>query len=464
MKMKKVTATLLTTALAATTVLASGCGSDGGNSDSAKKELDVFIFADDATKQVYQGMIDKYLEEHSDTIESINLQTTPKDEYVTTLKGMMQSGKLPDVLYMEPNSVADYVNNGYLASLTELMKDSDMSTEGIYENVLDFYRYDSETKTQGEGDLYALPKDFSVFGYAYNQDIFDEAGLDYPDPENPYTYEEFVEVCQELTKDTDGDGEIDQWGCGFADTLMLYAFIWSNEASFLSDDYKTVTIDTDEFKDAVQKYVDLTLKYKVTPTVDQDTSLGVYQRWIAGQEAFYGCGTWEISAMNDDATFAYDYNLCGYPTLSSGVSYTYLGSVGFCIAESSENKQEALDLIYYLTTDMDGQKIVSGLDGDNSVQLPITKDFAENDFVEAVENGDVTYPSNVEVYINYMNGTDKYQGKMPEYMYTPNSEWLTPFWDGLTTVKRGDITVDEFIDDVKDEMQQYLDTAWENAA
>ena len=46
----------------------------------------------------------------------------------------------------------------------------------------------------GSGDLYALPKDASVFAYAYNKDIFDEAGIPYPDPENPYTYEEFVQM------------------------------------------------------------------------------------------------------------------------------------------------------------------------------------------------------------------------------------------------------------------------------
>lgn len=462
MKLKKVTALLVGAAMTATTVLATGCG-NSGKGDSGKTNLDVFIFADDSTKAVYQGMIDKYVKEHSDTIGEINLQTTPKDEYVTTLKGMMTSGDMPDVLYMEPQSVPDYVNNGYLASLTEIMEDSDVTTDGIYENVLDFYRYDKDNKVQGEGDLYALPKDYSVFAYAYNKDLFDEAGLEYPDPKNPYTYEEFVEVCQKLTKDTNGDGEIDQWGAGFADTLMLYPLIWSNGASFLSDDYKTVTIDTDEFKEAVQKYVDLTLEYKVTPSVEQDTSLGVYQRWIAGQEAFYGCGTWEIAAMEDEATFSYNYDLCGYPTLSTGVSYANLGSVGFCVSDASDHKKEALELISYLSTDLEGQKIVSGIEGNQSVQLPTIKDFTEKDFVAAVESGEVSYPSNVEIYIDYMNGTDKYQGRMPEYSYTPNAEWQTPFWDGLTTVKRGDITVDEFIKKVQPEMQTYLDTAWQNA-
>ena len=60
----------------------------------------------------------------------------------------------------------------------------------------------------------------------------------------------------------------------------------------LNDDQTKVVIDENQnFKDAFQYYTDLTLKYKVTPTVEQDTALGGYQRWLDGQVAFYACGT-----------------------------------------------------------------------------------------------------------------------------------------------------------------------------
>ena len=71
-----------------------------------------------------------------------------------------------------------------------------------------------------------------------------------------YTYDEFVEVCKALTKDKDGDGEIDQWGCGFANAFMFYQFVWGNGASFCADDYKTVTVTDPKFEEALQKFVD----------------------------------------------------------------------------------------------------------------------------------------------------------------------------------------------------------------
>ena len=461
MKLKKVAALGTVVAVTATTML-SGCGnSNSSKTEDGKANLTVFVYMQDHEKEVYTKMIDELKEAHKDTVANIDFQVTTQDEYATTLTGMMTSGDLPDVFYVGPESVADYVKNGYLADLTPLLEENDISTDDMAQNVLDTYRYDGSST--GSGDLYALPKDSSTFAYAYNKDLFDEAGLDYPDPENPYTYDEFVEVCQKLTKDTDGDGEIDQWGAGFADTFMLYPFIWSNGASFLSDDYKTVTVDTPEFKDALQKYVDLTLKYKVTPTVEQDSSLGVYQRWLAGQEAFYACGTWDVGAFMDDETFPFDWDLCGFPTLSTGVSCTWNGTVGFCISDKSENKEEALQLISFLSTDLDGQKELSGVTGEESIQLPNIQSYAQNDFVQAVKDGEVAYPSNVEVFFNYMNGTDKYSGRMQESTYTPNAEWQDIFFEGLANVKNGTESVDDYIAEVAPKMQESLDTAWENA-
>lgn len=271
-----------------------------------------------------------------------------------------------------------------------------------------------------------------------------------------------MDVCQKLTKDKDGDGEIDQWGCGMANAFMLQQYVWSNGATYLTDDYKTVNIDTPEFKDAVQKYVDLTLKYKVTPTVEQDASLGVYQRWLAGQEAFYACGTWDVAAFMDEETFPFNWDLCAYPTLSTGKTMTWLGTVGFCVSEKSKNKEEATELISYLCTDENGQKELSGITGGQSIQLPNIKTLAEGEFVEAINDGTLSFPSNVDVFFNYLNGTDKYEGRFQETTYTPNAEWNDIFLEGLDNVKNGSMTVDEYIEQVKPKMQESLDEAWES--
>ena len=449
-------------ALMTTSVLLAGCGNSKSSEEAdGRKNLSVFIFANDHESVVYKDMIEQFKEDHKDTIANVDIQITTQDEYSKTLTGMMTAGDLPDVFYVGPESVEQFVENGYIANLQPILDEKGISTDGLVaQEALNSYRYDGEKA--GSGDLYALPKDASVFAYAYNKDLFDKEGIPYPDPENPYTYEEFVDVCEQFTKDTDGDGEIDQWGCGMANAFMLQPFVWSNGATYLTDDYKSVNIDTPEFKEALQKYVDLTLEYKVTPTVEQDASLGVYQRWLAGQEAFYACGTWDVAAFMDDETFPFEWDLCAYPTLSTGKTMTWLGTVGFCVSAKSENQAEATELISYLCTDEDGQKELSGVTGGQSIQLPNIKSLAEGEFVTAIQDGTLAFPSNVDVFFNYLNGTDKYEGKFQETTYTPNAEWHDIFLEGLDNVKNGSMTVDEYISEVAPKMQESLDEAWES--
>lgn len=461
MKLKKVSAIILATVLAAGTILTGCGGKDDSTTSDGKKNLSVFIFANDHESPIYKGMIEQWQKDHEDTIGNVDVQITTQEEYSKTLTGMMTAQKLPDIFYVGPESVKQFVDNGYIEDLQPLLDDQGISTDDLVaKEALNSYRYDGEKV--GEGDLYALPKDASVFAYAYNKELFDKEGIPYPDPENPYTYDEFVEVCKKFTKDTDGDGAIDQWGCGLANAFMIQQYIWSNGATFLSDDYKTVTIDTPEFKEAFQKYIDLTLKYEVTPTVEQDASLGVYQRWLAGQEAFYACGTWDVAAFMDKETFPFEWDLCPYPTLSTGKSMTWLGTVGFCVSSSSKNKEEAAQLVSYLCANEDGQKELSGVVGGQSIQLPNLTSLSEGEFRTAIENGDLPFPSNVDVFFNYLSGNDKYEGRFQETTYTPNAEWFDIFTQNVDNVKNGSMTVDEFVDKYQGEMQEALDNAWDS--
>ena len=164
----------------------------------------------------------------------------------------------------------------------------------------------------------------------------------------------------------------------------------------------------------------------------------------------------------DPETFPYNWDLCYYPTMSSGKSYTWSGTVGFCVSEASEHKDLALQLISYLSTDPEGQKDLSGMTGNASVQVPNLLSL-QDEFKSKVADGSMTYPSNVDVIFNYLNGTGFAQGRMMETTYTPNTEWIDIFWEQLTDVKVGKRDINEFISSIKSEMQASLDKAWANA-
>ncbi|WP_035768087.1 ABC transporter substrate-binding protein [Butyrivibrio sp. NC2002] len=437
--------------------------SDGNSATSltgeGDKNLHVFLYMQEHEKKIYEQLVKEFVEEHKSEVGEVVFEITTQDEYNQKMIANMTANDMPDVFYVGPAAVRSYVDNGYIIPLDDYV-DADTISK-VWGTTQTIYRYDGTNV--GEGSIYALPKDLSCFAFAYNKDLFDAAGLEYPDPNKPYTYDEFVEVCEKLTIDKDGDGEIDQWGVANADQFGMTPFLYSNGVKFLNDDMTKVNVANNEpLKEALTFYTDLT-KNGLTPSVEQDTALGGYQRWLDGQVAFYACGTWDVAAFMDDATFPYEWDLCGWPVGPSGDgrSHTWMGSVGYCVSATSENPDLAAQLVAKLSTDEDGQRAVSGITTGESIQLPNIVDLAYGEFKDAVNNGTVPYASNVDVIFGYFDGNDNYEAALQETDYTYNGEWFTPFWSGVFNIKNGDITVEEYLQQVEPEMQAALDEAIE---
>lgn len=427
--------------------------------DYSDADLTVFIFAQDHEKAVYQSLIDKFTET---TGAKVTFEVTTSDEYGQKILAYKAAGDMPDIFYVGPEAVASNVDDGYILPLDDYV--SEETVADLWPAITTAYRYDG--KEAGAGSLYCLPKDLSTFAFAYNKTMFDEAGVAYPDPANPYTWEEFVEVCQSLTKDKDGDGEIDQWGCANALQWALDAFIYTNGGHFLNDDYTEVVIDGQkEFIDAFQYFADLTCKYGVTPTVEQDTALGGYQRWLDGQIGFYACGTWDVGAFMDKNTFPYEWGLCAWPVGSTGVSMTRNGSVGFAVSADTEYPDAAVALITLFSTDLEGQRVLSGETTGASLQVPNTMSYAKGDFKDRIADGTIPYGENAEVIFNYFEGTDKYKGIFVETTYTYNADWWNEFLSGgYEYVLNGEMTAAEYCAQVQPAMQAALDSANEMKA
>ena len=442
---------------------AEGAAAEGSSADSMKgngdKTINVFLYMQEHEKEIYKGLVEEFVEEHKDEIKEVVFEITTQDEYNTKMIANMTAGDMPDVFYVGPAAVRSYVDNGYILPLDDYVDAA--TVEKIWGTTQEIYRYDGTNV--GAGSLYALPKDLSCFAFAYNKDLFDEAGLAYPDPEKPYTYDEFIEVCKALTKDKDGDGEIDQWGVANANQFGMTPYLYSNGVKFLNDDMTKVNVANNEaLKNALKFYTDLTLN-GLTPSVDQDTALGGYQRWLDGQIGFYACGTWDIAAFMDDSTFPYEWDLTGWPIGpdGDGRSHTWMGSVGYCISKNTENPDLCAELIAKLSTDEDGQKAVSGITTGSSIQLPNISDLAYGEFLTAVKEGKLPFPANVRVLFGYFEGDDHYAAALQETDYTYNGEWFDPFWQGVQNIQRGNMTVEDFLTQVEPDMQSALDNAIE---
>jgi multiple sugar transport system substrate-binding protein len=119
------------------------------------------------------------------------------------------------------------------------------------------------------GKMHAMPGDYMTMVLFYNTNMFKAAGFDPNKP--PKTTDEFLAYAKKLTRDTDGDGKVDQWGFGTVGakspgfSMRFGPFLWSFGADYLTPDMKRSALDTTEAKEAFAFFVELYTKHKVVP-------------------------------------------------------------------------------------------------------------------------------------------------------------------------------------------------------
>lgn len=417
-------------------LLLAGCGNNSdaeSSGDSGTTNLTFMFRGGPDEREIYEDVVKEY--EADNPGLNVEVIATDPDQYMTSLQASISGNDVPDVFFLEQGSVMAYVDNNVLLDISDKVDELEVDLDNIWEYGVDSYRYDGEQI--GEGPLYALPKDVGPFALAYNKDIFEESGLDMPDNDVPYTWDEFVEVGTELT-----NGE-DQWATGMNINWSIHSFIWSNGADWLSEDGTEVTVNTPEFAEALQYFVDIENEHNMTPSTEQAQTLDTYQRWLNGELAFFPAGPWDVSTFND---LDFEYDLMPWPAGSTGESAAFIGSLGIAVAQSSDHPDEAVELASYLSANVDGQqKLVDGL-----IQVPNLIDVAE-EWASDTEN----VPNNKQEYLDIVQD---YGRNLPAAR-TYTAEWYDEFFINIQPVLDGDRGVEEYLEEVQPKMQQLLDNA-----
>lgn len=168
-----------------------------------------------------------------------------------------------DILWLDIGIGLEAANRGFLADLNPLFLD-DWSEE----DQNDFFLKLLERGKYGTDSQYSLGV-WPTGGYMLyaRADWLEEAGAQLPI--ETWTWDEFIEIAQNMTKDVTGDGIVDQWGLAWTGTApfndMPVEFKLLEAEGGLWDDSCKALYDTPSGFDAMQFQVDLVNKFKVTP-------------------------------------------------------------------------------------------------------------------------------------------------------------------------------------------------------
>ena len=158
-----------------------------------------------------------------------------------------------------------------------------------------FWDYNS-----AQGQLWSMPFNNSVPLLYYNRDLFVQAGLDPDSP--PKTWEEVIAYGKALTKDTDGNGEIDQWGLNtHKDThWYLSAMFLENGARIISEDETEVLYNSPEAVEMLELWGKFVTEHKIMPPAQHNEAKSDF---LAGKLGMFLASSARLRSFLEEAPF-----------------------------------------------------------------------------------------------------------------------------------------------------------------
>ena len=188
---------------------------------------------------------------------------------------------------------------------------------------------------RADGELVGIPYDHGPLILGYNKDLFDAAGMDYPD--DSWTMDTLREAAIAMSDPGSlmwgWSGEFDfQGGNGFA-----YLGPWGGAT--MNEEETEMTVDTDEAREAMNFWYTLIHDEGAGPTTAQaEGGFGSANGpWLQGRCAMACVPSWETPALRADAAFNWD--VAAWPEGPAGRRTGAFGS-GFSITSASELRDQ----------------------------------------------------------------------------------------------------------------------------
>lgn len=178
-------------------------------------------------------------EEAHPNVEIVYESGIRKSDYEEWLSQEIIKDDMPDVYFVPSEMFSTLAKNGSLKKLnTHISEDDDFTTSVYYEKSLEAGIW--------KEDMYALPYESVPNLMFVNKTLLKQEGIEMP--RDHWTWEDFYEICKKVSKDTNQDGTMDQFG--------YYGYTWeqaaySNGAILYDELSNRIQLDQESVMDAI---------------------------------------------------------------------------------------------------------------------------------------------------------------------------------------------------------------------
>lgn len=397
------------------------CGSKGNQKSDGKLTFQIW---DVAQKEGMEQMAQAYMDEHEDV--SIEVQVTSWDEYWTKLEAAATSNTMPDIFWMHTNEILKYADNGILAETTDLVESDKFSDISL------------NNASGSDGKLYGVPKDKDTVCLVYNKEMFDAAGVSYPD--DTWTWDDLTSASEKINAATGKYGYM-----AYADDQLGYwNFVYQNGGYILNEDKTEAGFTQPATKDAMKFYIELQEnEWCPDQTYFAETAPGT--AFFSQEGAMFLEGSWNLlPSMENNPEMAGKWDVAVLPKSPSPVSGDGRATIsnGLCYATAAEGKNLdiAKDFLKFLGSE-EAQKI----QGESGAAIPAYEGL-ESTWLTSFDKYD--YKLNAQVCL------DMFDYSIQSVNNASRPEWKLKVNDELLKIYSGEDSFDDGIQIMQDTVDE----------
>ncbi|MFH1761025.1 MAG: sugar ABC transporter substrate-binding protein [bacterium] len=307
--------------------------------DSDKPVVTIMVSGSFEEMNLYKRLVGNFEKENPDI--RVKLNFVPGD-YTKKLRLLVSANVPPDVCIIYDREFREYIRWDCFVPLDSFINHPEPDLRAD----LSKYRPLAIKCFKSDGIQYGMPLYEGTLQIFYNRRLLREAGLAYP--KSGWTYSEFLnDYLKILTRDTDNDGRVDQFGITpFSSWLYFTPMMINMGAEIINEDGSKWLMDTPEGWRAWDEYSQLMWKHKVLPDFSNRVEMGwgnigfVVQRY-----AMWVSGPWNLGQLCDLPKLDFDV------VMPPGEKYhkTRYITGSLVIFKQCKHKLAAWKLIKYIT-------------------------------------------------------------------------------------------------------------------
>ncbi len=284
-----------------------------------------------------------FMKEHPEI--KVETWNAPWNDYFTKIQALWASGDaktVPDIAFLWPTP--KYAAEGVLENLDPYIQKSGYDLNDYWGGLLESAKY--------QGSVYGLPRDNEVNILYYNKDLFDKAGVKYPD-EN-WKWEDLLAAAEKLTV-KDAGGKVTQYALAMEGGKYSK---WVNQnGGAILDDYvnpsKCMLADPKSVA-AVKLFADMMNQGYAMRDADLSQAGGDQAVFQSGQAAMIIQNTSRVSGFNSAKM---NYDVAVVPIPEGGKRWNPAGGAAWVMSAKSDNKDAAWTFLQWLQSTNGGEKL-----------------------------------------------------------------------------------------------------------